>query len=281
MTALQQIAALLRWYEDIGVDDPVGDLPVDLTTLPAVDRQRIAAPPSERAGGTAAPATPRRDAVSPARAAPAAPMPAVTGNEQATAAARTVAASAQTLAELEAAVRGFDGCPLKVTATHTVFCDGHADAEVMVVGEAPGSEEDRQGKPFVGPAGQLLDKMLAAIGLSRADSVYIANVLPWRPPGNRQPNHSEVAVCLPFIERHIALKAPKLLILAGGTSAKTLLGTADGIMRLRGRWVDYAAPGLPAPVPAMPIYHPAFLLRQPAMKRDAWRDLLQIKKRLG
>ena len=274
MTALQQIAALLRWYEDIGVDDPVGDIPVDLTALPAAAPRRQTAPEPTIAPPPAA-AAPRRSAP------PGGPAPAVKGSEQAAADARAIAAAARTLAELETALQAFDGCPLKVTATHTVFCDGNPAAEVMVIGEAPGSEEDRQGKPFVGPAGQLLDRMLGAIGLSRADGVYITNILPWRPPGNRQPNHAEIAVCLPFIERHIALKAPTLLILAGGTSAKTLLGTTDGIMRLRGRWVDYAAPGLPAPVPAMPIYHPAFLLRQPAMKRDAWRDLLQIKKRLG
>jgi DNA polymerase len=205
----------------------------------------------------------------------------VKGNEQAAADARAIANAATTLAELEAALRAFDGCPLKVTATSTVFCDGNADAEVMLVGEAPGSEEDRQGKPFVGPAGQLLDLMLAAIGLDRAESVYITNILPWRPPGNRKPNHAEIAVCLPFIERHIVLKSPKLLIMAGGTSASALLGTTDGIMRLRGKWVDYSTPGLPAPIPAMPMLHPSFLLRQPAMKREAWRDLLQIRKRLG
>jgi DNA polymerase len=300
MTALQQIAALLRWYEEIGVDDAVGDVPVDLTTLPAVEARRRAgaAAPAGRAG-----ASPSSSAASPAAAgmpspagsqgpmpvpsaptgpaaAPAGPA-ALKGSEQAAADARAIAARCRTLAELEAALQAFEDCPLKVTATHTVFCDGNPEAEVMLVGEAPGSEEDRQGKPFVGPAGQLLDRMLGAIGLSRAESVYIANILPWRPPGNRQPNHAEIAVCLPFIERHIALKAPKLLIMAGGTSAKALIGTTEGIMRLRGRWVDYSLPDLPAPVPAMPIFHPAFLLRQPAMKRDAWRDLVQIRKRLG
>ena len=283
MTALQQIAAWLRWYEAIGVDDPVGDDPVDLTALPAGDPRPSRPPPEEpRKPSPQVVAGPARAVPSPAATVPVVPAAtAVKGSEQAAADARAIADAAGTLAELETALRAFDGCPLKVTATHTVFSDGHPDAAVMVIGEAPGSEEDRLGKPFVGPAGQLLDMMLGAIGLTRAESVYITNILPWRPPGNRQPNQAEVAVCLPFIERHIALKAPKLLILAGGTSAKTLLATASGIMRLRGRWVDYAAPGLPVPVPAMPIFHPAFLLRQPAMKRDAWRDLLQIKQRLG
>lgn len=285
MTALQQIAALLRWYEDIGVDDPVADMPVDLTTLPAVAERRR---PAARAAAARQQAAPAGQAPVPAPAAPAKPAPPpalgpapVKGSEQAAADARAIADAARSLADLEAALRAFDGCPLKVTATSTVFCDGNADAEVMLVGEAPGSEEDRQGKPFVGPAGQLLDLMLAAIGLDRAESVYITNILPWRPPGNRKPNHAEIAVCLPFIERHIVLKSPKLLILAGGTSASALLGTTDGIMRLRGKWVDYSTPGLPATVPAMPMLHPSFLLRQPAMKREAWRDLLQIRKRLG
>ena len=191
-----------------------------------------------------------------------------------------MAAAATTLAELEAAVRGFDGCPLKMTASTTVFADGDPAADVMVIGEAPGAEEDRRGKPFVGPAGQLLDRMLAAIGLDRTDSAYITNVLPWRPPGNRQPNTGELNTCLPFCERHIALKAPRLIILAGGTSAKALLRTTDGIMRLRGRWRALEVPGLPATVPTMAVFHPAFLLRQPASKREAWRDLVQIKKRL-
>ena len=148
-----------------------------------------------------------------------------------------------------------------------------------MVGEAPGAEEDRQGLPFVGASGRLLDRMLACIGLDRT-SVYITNILPWRPPGNRQPNAAEIAACLPFAERHVALVHPKVLVLAGGTSAKTILGTTEGITRLRGRWIDHTIPGMAAPVPTIAIYHPAYLLRQPAQKRDAWRDLLAIKSRL-
>ena len=192
-----------------------------------------------------------------------------------------LAAGAGSLAELEAAIKAFEGCPLRVTATNTVFADGNPNGAVMVIGEAPGSEEDRQGLPFVGPAGQLLDRMLAAIGLSRAEDAYITNILPWRPPGNRTPNPGEIAMCLPFMERHIALVQPKLIVLAGGTAAKALLGTAQGIMRLRGQWREVSVPGWPAPIPAMPVFHPAFLLRQPAHKRAAWKDLLAVRKRLA
>ncbi|NBC34033.1 MAG: uracil-DNA glycosylase, partial [Alphaproteobacteria bacterium] len=194
--------------------------------------------------------------------------------------ARAAAAAAMDLPALRAAVEAFEGCGLKATATTTVFCDGNPEAGLMVIGEAPGAEEDRQGKPFVGPAGQLLDRMLAAIGLDRS-TAYISNVLFWRPPGNRQPNPAELAACLPFVHRHIVLKRPRVLVLAGGTAAKTLFDTTEGIMRLRGRWRDFDLPGLEAPIPTVATFHPAFLLRQPAMKREVWRDLIQIKKRLA
>ena len=146
----------------------------------------------------------------------------------------------------------------------------------MIVGEAPGAEEDRIGRPFVGRAGQLLDRMLAAIGLDRT-GVQITNVIYWRPPGNRKPTAAETAACLPFVLRHIALARPQVLVLAGGTAASTLLPVSDGITRLRGRWFELAVPGLDAPVPTLPMFHPAFLLRTPARKREAWRDLLALK----
>jgi DNA polymerase len=149
----------------------------------------------------------------------------------------------------------------------------------MFVGEAPGAEEDLRGLPFVGKAGQLLDRMLAAIGLDRR-SAYITNIVFWRPPGNRQPTPQEIALCLPFVERHIELVAPEILVLLGGTAAKALLARNDGIMRLRGRWFEYATPGLARPVPAIPTFHPAFLLRSPGQKRAAWLDLLEIRDRL-
>ena len=277
MVEPRQIAALLRWYQEIGVDEAIGPTPVDWTRLKAtttVDRgpEISARSPGRSAAALPPPAMPPRPAPRTADL--------TLGGEPAVADAQAIAAAATTLAELEAAVRGFDGCPLKMTASTTVFADGNPAADVMVIGEAPGAEEDRRGKPFVGPAGQLLDRMLAAIGLDRTESAYITNVLPWRPPGNRQPNTTELNTCLPFCERHIALKAPRVVILAGGTSAKALLRTTDGIMRLRGRWRALEVPGLPAAVPTMAIFHPAFLLRQPASKREAWRDLVQIRKRL-
>ncbi len=193
--------------------------------------------------------------------------------------ARGLALKAHTLAELEAAIAGFDGCALKATATRLVFADGNPKARLMLVGEAPGADEDRQGKPFVGVSGQLLDRMLAWIGLDRS-KVYISNILPWRPPGNRSPTSAEIAICLPFIERHIELVDPSVLVLLGGTSAKALLATGEGIMKLRGRWLEYASPGLPRPVAAMATFHPAYLLRSPGYKREAWRDFLVIKNKL-
>jgi DNA polymerase len=150
----------------------------------------------------------------------------------------------------------------------------------MLIGEAPGADEDRIGRPFVGVSGQLLDRMLATVGLDRT-KIYITNVLFWRPPGNRTPTPAEVAACLPFVERHVELVAPELLILAGNAAAKTLLLRNEGITRIHGKWFEYQTAGMPRPIPAMPIYHPAYLLRAPAQKRDAWRDLLQIQQRLG
>ena len=164
-----------------------------------------------------------------------------------------------------------------------VFADGKPNASIMMVGEAPGEDEDRQGVPFVGVSGQLLDRMLAAAGLNRQTNVYISNILFWRPPGNRSPTDAEIAACLPFCERHIALVKPKLLVLLGGVAAKSLLRTKEGITRMRGRWQQYMPPpgsGLEAPIECLPIYHPAYLLRQPAAKRQAWNDMLSLVKRV-
>jgi DNA polymerase len=189
------------------------------------------------------------------------------------------AQAAQSLSELRAALESFDGCPLKATATNLVFADGNPRARVMLVGEAPGADEDRIGRPFVGVSGQLLDRMLAAIGLDRT-SVYITNTIFWRPPGNRTPTPAETAACLPFVERHIELVAPEVLVLAGNAAAKTLLLRNEGITRIHGRWFEYQSAGMSRPVPTMPIYHPAYLLRSAGQKRDAWRDLLLIRDRL-
>ncbi|HEV2303181.1 MAG TPA: uracil-DNA glycosylase, partial [Stellaceae bacterium] len=173
----------------------------------------------------------------------------------------------------------FDGCALKRTATNTVFVDGNPMAPVLFLGEGPGAEEDRTGRPFVGRAGQLLDRMLAAIGLDRMN-VLISNVVYWRPPGNRTPSAAEIAACLPFVMRLMVLVRPKILVLLGGTAAQALLPQGQGITRLRGRWFDLAVPGLDGPVPTLPMFHPSFLLRTPERKREAWRDLLALKARL-
>jgi DNA polymerase len=197
--------------------------------------------------------------------------------EQALTNAHALAAQATTLAELRAALAAYDGCPLKQYASNLVFAAGAPVARLMIVGEAPGADEDRQGVPFVGVSGQLLDRMLSWIGFTRQDDVYISNILFWRPPGNRTPTPAEVASCLPFVERHIALKQPDYLMLSGGSSAKTLLGRTEGVLKLRGRWFSYQNPEMATPIPTLVTLHPAYLLRQPAAKRQAWRDLLAFK----
>ena len=251
------MTAILAWQIDAGADEAIGEAPLDRFAEEASRPDRDAA---DRADVTpdsewAAPAPPAADA-------------------------RHVAAGATDLAALRSAFEAFDGCPLKETATNFVFADGARGARLMLIGEAPGAEEDRQGLPFVGPAGRLLDRMLSAIGLERRD-VYITNILPWRPPGNRNPTDSEIAVCLPFIERHIALVEPAIVVAVGGTAAKALLDTREGIMRLRGRWFSYTVPGSGAGIPFRAILHPAYLLRQPGQKKGAWTDLIAIKQRLA
>jgi uracil-DNA glycosylase len=186
--------------------------------------------------------------------------------------------TAQTLEQLKAMIEAYDGCGLKKTATQVVFDDGVPGSPVMLVGEAPGRDEDIQGKPFVGKSGQLLDLMLKAIGLDRG-SVYIANTIYWRPPGNRPPTAEESAQCLPFIRRQIELAKPKIVVFVGGVSAKTMLNTKDGIMQLRGNWTELSLPEL-GTLPCLPTLHPAYLLRNPAHKRLAWADWLSLKMRL-
>ncbi|MDQ7246926.1 uracil-DNA glycosylase [Dongia sedimenti] len=193
--------------------------------------------------------------------------------------ARDFARNAQSLEELQAALTRYDGVSLRKTATNLVFADGNPKAEIMLVGEAPGADEDRQGLPFVGVSGQLLDRMMAAIGYDRT-TFYITNVCFWRPPGNRKPTEAELAAQQPFVLRHIELVRPKVLVLVGGSSAQMLLGTTEGITRLRGKWFDYRSDGLDQPIPALPIFHPAYLLRQPELKREAWRDLVKLRVRL-
>ena len=264
-----ELLEALAWQLELGADEAIGDAPLDRFAESAAKAtaQISTTPAVRRAPDRATDAT--VDAPPGPEAEPRGETP------------RALARAATTLEELASAMRGFEGSPLKKSARSFVFCDGLAGARVMVIGEAPGGDEDRIGKPFVGRAGQLLDRMLAAIGLSRTapapeDAAYITNILPWRPPGNRTPAPAEVALFLPFIERHIELAKPDFIFSIGNTPTKTLLDTATGIKRMRGRWVRHAATG----VALLPSFHPAYLLRQPADKRLAWRDLLSLRAAL-
>jgi DNA polymerase len=265
--------ALLRWYVEMGADEAIDVEPMDRLAPP-----RSLPNPPPNAGEARVGAVPAEPKPAPPTAA-APPSALAESLGEAAQSARRLAAGAATVEELAALVARFDGCPLKSTATNTVFIDGNPEAPVMIVGEAPGADEDRIGRPFVGRAGQLLDRMLAAIGRDRSN-VLITNVVYWRPPGNRTPTAAEIASCLPFVFRLIALVRPKVLVLAGGTAAGALLPQGQGITRLRGRWFDLAVPGLDRPMPTLPMFHPSFLLRTPERKREAWRDLLALRARL-
>jgi DNA polymerase len=261
--------AALRWYLDMGVDELVGE------TAPnrLAEKPRPAPVAAEPRQVKAVPTEPRR-------AAPAPPVSAAAQD------AHHLAAAARSIEELEDALRAFEGCPLKATATNLVFHDGNPKARVMFVGEAPGADEDRLGKPFVGVSGRLLDRMIKWIGLDRASgdpasAAYITNQIYWRPPGNRTPTDAEIASCAPFVARHIELASPEILVLVGGSVTKTLLGRTAGITKLRGQWFEFASPALARPVPTMPIFHPAYILRSPIFKREVWRDLLAIRQRLA
>jgi DNA polymerase len=265
----KSFAALLRWYAEMGVDIAVDDAPHDRFAeaqarafAPAKPEKSPAAP--QQRAETARPSVIRE---------PASALPA----DVIEASASESASAATSLDDLRERLARFEGCGLKATATQLVFGDGNPSAEIMFVGEAPGADEDRQGVPFVGRAGHLLDKMLAAIGLDRS-KVYIANVVPWRPPGNRTPTPLETAACLPFTRRQIELVDPKILVCLGAAAAQTLLGGKDGILRMRGRWFTYMAGD--KPIRAIAMLHPAYLLRQPAQKKLAWQDLRMLAKEI-
>jgi DNA polymerase len=255
---------LLDFYLEAGADALVGEEPVD--RFAETDK-----PPRPPAAAVAPkPLLPARPAVAAPSLAPAAP-------EAAAMEAREAAKRAGTLEELRAILERFEGCALKATASRLVFADGNPQARLMLVGEAPGRDEDIAGLPFVGRSGKLLDRMLAAIGRDRT-SVYIANVVPWHPPGNRTPTPQETQICLPFIRRQIELVDPDILVCLGGPSAQTLLGQS-GITKIRGRWFAFDTGR--RQIRAMPTFHPAFLLRSPLQKRFSWRDFLAIKKALS
>ena len=257
--------ALLRWYVDAGVDEAVAAHPVN-----QFEQSAQAARPDP---------APKLGSPSPLKA-PVALIAASShpGADEATALAASAAGACATHQELAEAVASFAACPLRAGARNTVFADGVPGADLLVIGEAPGRDEDAIGKPFVGRAGQLLDKMLAAIGRSRTQNTLISNVVYWRPPGNRAPTQEEIAICRPFVERLIELTAPKAIMLAGGVPTQAMTGAA-GIMRARGNWRDITLQS-GARYPALPLFHPAFLLRQPAQKRLAWTDLQSLAARL-
>ena len=259
--------AALEWMVAMGADEAIADQPLDRRKSARQPPEPPAAAPTVREEPATAPPVLRE----PGPDAPLAPA-------QGAADAREAAAAATDLASLRAALERFDGCALKQTATNLVLARGNAEAPVMFIGEAPGAEEDREGLPFVGPSGQLLDRMLSFIGLDE-QSVYITNIIFWRPPGNRSPTDAETAACLPFVRRHIALVRPRLLVTLGRPAMNTVLGLNSGINKARGRWIEYGE-GLDAPIPAMPTFHPAYLLRNPAQKRESWMDFLSLREKL-
>ena len=285
-----QIIDLLRQHVDAGCDTALTDAPVDHYAAAA---QGSGPQGSKMAGASGEPHTelypepraePRAEPIetqAPAVARPVAPK----ANDVAgdgVALAEAAAAAADTLDALAEAMRSFDACPLKATAKNTVFADGRlagtGQAKIMLIGEAPGQDEDREGRPFVGVSGQLLDAMLAAIGLARDENLYISNIVPWRPPGNRTPSLEEIAICKPFITRHIELAQPDILLLVGNIANKALLGTETGITKLRGQWQNYQADG--RDIAALPLLHPAYVLRRPETKANVWADLCTFKQKI-
>lgn len=236
------IHSIIRWYLDTGIDELIDNKV----------RDRFC---ETRSG---------QEVVSPSASATA-PVPGNAGTKD--------GQQCRTLEELRQALEAFDGCPLKHTAQNLVFGEGNPAADLMLIGEAPGAEEDRTGRPFVGTSGQLLDLMLSAIGINRT-TCYISNIIPWRPPGNRKPTSAEVISVMPFVEKHIDLVRPNIIALIGGTAASALLKRPEGITKLRGKWHEWRN------YPVIALYHPAYLLRQPALKRQAWLDLISIHEKL-
>lgn len=270
------LLAALRLQADWGADEALLDLPQDRTRRTATADVAPGAAGPAPSPASEPPRTPARPAVAAARISAgvsALAPPAATR-------AAALAAGADSLAALREAMAAFDGSPLRETATNLVFADGVAESGLMMIGEAPGADEDRLGRPFVGVSGQLLDRMLASVGIERSRDFYITNILPFRPPGNRTPTDAEIALFLPFVLRHIALVAPRKLVLLGGVAAKALLRSREGITRLRGRWHEVTIEDTKT-LPALATLHPAYLLRNPASKRDAWSDLLLLRQALG
>lgn len=262
----QAIAAVLRWHLESGVDECNGNVARNRYGESVAAKEKSPPPPLHP--------DPVPESAPPSRPAPEAAQAAAAGS------AAGLASAAASLETLKAALERFDGCALAKTATNLVFSDGSPSARLVLIGEAPGAEEDRQGLPFVGASGQLLDRMLASIGLDRSQ-VFISNTVFWRPPGNRAPTSQEVAACMPFVLRMIELIQPSMLVALGGPAAMALLGRTESVSRLRGRWFPFQSAAMAQPIPATALFHPAYLLRSPGQKRLAWRDLLAIKRRLS
>ncbi|MBL8893074.1 MAG: uracil-DNA glycosylase [Rhizobiales bacterium] len=262
----------LIWLVEMGADEIIGESPVNRLALPAETPRPQPAPrielPQVRQGRVAAATAPLQ------------PRAATSDSVQD---ARAIAAACSSLVELAEALSQFDACPLRKTATNLCFSDGNPDAHVLVIGEAPGNEEDLQGKPFVGRSGQLLDRMLATVGLDRraddpARAVLITNTIFWRPPGNRKPTEAETAMCMPFVSRLVEVMRPRLILCVGATPTQRMMNLTDGILKLRGRWFDVTVDN--GTIPLLATLHPAYLLRQPVQKKLAWRDLLSLRERL-
>lgn len=264
MSQNASLSAALQWYIDHGVDEALGDVPIDRTVF---------VPPQP----AQSPETPKKKKpVAQSSIIQQVPSEPMIGAAQAIAQAHDIARQCQSLEALKSAIQSFDGLSIKKTAANLVFADGNPQSSMMVIGEAPATEDDRQGKPFLGAEGQLMDKILASIGLSRSaedmnHAAYLTNILNWRPPGNRTPSQAELDIALPFLRRHVTLAAPKMIILCGGLVAKALLDKTESISKLRGRFHDYE--GIPTAV----TYNPAYLLQTPAQKRAVWADMLMIK----
>jgi len=265
------LRALLDFHVEAGVDLALDETPHNRFAEPKPEPARGSVPVPER---TVAPAE-SRNSPPPPRALP---KTAAGSPDEVASLAREQARHARTLEELETILAAFEGCALKFSAKNLAFADGNPEGRVMLVGEAPGADEDRIGKPFMGRSGQLLDRMLATIGLDRSQ-VYVANIVPWRPPGNRTPTPQEIAICKPFIARQIELAAPEFLLCLGGPAAQNLLGLKDGILRTRGRWYTYKTED-GREIRALPTLHPAYLLRQPLQKRLGWRDFMSLRRAL-
>ena len=285
--AQRDLIAYLDFHVESGVDLALDDAPHDRFQEADAPTLRRSAPPRDAPAETvrrasaamaeAPPAAPRTVVRTPSAASGTFGQSASAKPEEAAVDARARAREAGTLEDLEALLVAFDGCPLRFTAKNLAFSDGNPAAKLMFIGEAPGADEDRVGKPFMGRSGQLLDRMMAAIGLDRT-MAYVANVVPWRPPGNREPTIQELAICRPFLERQIELVDPDIIVCLGSPATKAITGTKDGILKARGRFYPYALPN--RTVRALATLHPAYLLRQPMQKRLAWRDFRLLRAAL-